>query len=59
MTKDRFVAIQTRRGYTVEVLGNMVRLTRGDYWAIHFFNKDGSPSADAPMWGFHKKAIAD
>ena len=51
MTKDRFIAIHTRRGYEVQNLGKMVILRMDNYTAIWFFNSDGSPDkSQKPIW---------
>jgi hypothetical protein len=51
MTKDRFIAIQKKRGYQVEVLGKMVILIHNDYRAFWFFNEDGTLDRTiTPTW---------
>jgi hypothetical protein len=51
MTKDRFIAIQKKRGYQVEVLGKMVILIHNNYRAFWFFNEDGTLDRTiTPTW---------
>lgn len=51
MTKEKFIRIQTARGYEVEDLGKMVVLHLDNYRAIHFFNEDGTrDESQAPFW---------
>lgn len=59
MTKEKFIAIQSRRGYEVTVLGKMVILnmtTKGEnYTAIWFFNEDGTPDeSQKPSWSIKR-----
>lgn len=61
MTKDKFITIQTKRGYQVEDLGKIVTLTAphkggGTYKAIWFFNTDGTPDeAQEPYWTIERQ----
>lgn len=51
MTKERFISIQSRRGYSVKDCGNMVILTMGNYTALWFFKEDGSlDENNLPTW---------
>jgi len=56
MTREKFCAIQARRGYRVENLGLMTFLTAPmengkTYTAIWFWNPDGTPNeAERPYW---------
>lgn len=60
MTKEKFIAIQSRRGYEVTVLGKMVILNmtaKGEaYTAIWFFNEDGTPDESQPPHWTVKRA---
>lgn len=46
MNRDKFIAIQSRRGYKVETLGNIVILRHVkngmEYTAMWFYNADGT-----------------
>lgn len=51
MTKTRFIAIQTKRGYKIQDFGKMVILRDGKYTAIWFFNEDGTlDETQKPSW---------
>ena len=51
MTKTRFIAIQTKRGYKIQDFGKMVILRDGKYTAIWFFNADGTlDETQKPNW---------
>lgn len=51
MTKDKFIAACRKRGYKVEDLGKIVTLSLDDYFAIHFFNADGTRDKTiSPVW---------
>lgn len=51
MTKERFIKVQTSRGYAVEVWGNAVIIRDGNYSATWFFKADGSLDEDnKPIW---------
>ncbi len=56
MTKDRFIAIQARRGYKVEDLGKIVILSMKNYTAMWFFNADGTLNEnEKPTWTVSKR----
>ena len=60
MTKDRFIKIQTARGYKVTELGKIVTLEMEDekesYFAMWFFNEDGTVDKSKPStWKLTKK----
>ena len=56
MTKDRFIAIHTHRGYKVEDLGKIVILSMGNYTAMWFFNADGTLNEnEKPTWTVSKR----
>lgn len=48
MNKTRFVEVHIRRGYEVEVLGNLVILRHENYTAIWCFNADGTLNEKYP-----------
>lgn len=55
ITRDRFCAVQARRGYEVENLGLITVLRhssdRGDYVAMWFWYEDGTLNeAERPYW---------
>ena len=51
MTREKFVTIQTNRGYSVTEFGKVVVIEKDDYKAIWFFNPDGSvDEKHPPMW---------
>ena len=60
MTRERFIAIQTRRGYEIEELGLMVILhsvtEEGHlYTAIWFFNEDDTlDETQRPQWSIKR-----
>lgn len=57
MTKDRLIAIQTKRGYKVTDLGKVVFFTLDDYTATWFFNADGTVDESHPaQWTLEKRA---
>ena len=48
LTKEKFIRIQTARGYEVKELGKMVIISLDNYRATWFFNADGTPDEDNP-----------
>ena len=57
MTKDKFVAIQTRRGYEVEDLGRIVIIRMDNYSAMYFFTADGKvDETEKPFWTIRRQA---
>lgn len=51
MTKEKFIRIQTARGYQIEDLDKMVIISLDNYRAIWFFNTDGTVDKDnPPIW---------
>lgn len=51
MTKSKFIAIHTRRGYEVADLGKIVTLHMDNYSAMWFFNSDGTlDTNNKPTW---------
>lgn len=55
MTKARFITIHTKRGYTIEDMGKIVRITMEDYTALWFFHTDGTlDESHKPMWSLSR-----
>lgn len=51
MTKERFISIHLKRGYTVENMGRIVKISMDDFSALWFFNEDGSLDENhKPSW---------
>lgn len=51
MTKDKFIKIHLKRGFTVEDCGRMVIVTLNNYTAIHHFTDDGEyDNRITPFW---------
>ncbi len=46
MTKDKFIRIHLKRGYTVQDFGRMVILSLNNYTAIHHFKDNGEYDYD-------------
>ena len=56
MTKEKFIRIQSARGYKVEDLGRIVILSLDNYTAIWFFNADGTQDLDnPPTWSIDRR----
>lgn len=53
--REKFCAINSKRGYKVENLGLITILSHDNYRAYHFFNPDGSiDKTKEPYWTIEK-----
>ena len=56
MTKDKFIRIHLKRGYTVQDFGRMVILSLDNYTAIHHFKDNGEYDYDTEaFWKLERK----